>query len=87
MKTFSQEYVDKRVAEIKKDIEYYSSIGLSTDLDLETMEHNLDDLLYFKDRGYVTDPEVDKLFAKGLDLVEHRYSYLEERASLGNEWW
>ena len=86
-KMLSQECVDKRIAEIKKDIKYYSSVGLSTDRDLETMEHNLDDLLYFRDRGYTSNPEVDELFAKGLDLVERRYSYLEEVASLGNNWW
>ena len=83
----SQEYVNKRLAEIKKDTKYYSSIGLSTERDLETMEHNLDDLLLFKDRGYVSGSEVDELFEKGLDLVQRRYTYLEEVASLGNNWW
>ena len=84
---FSQEYVNKRFTEIKKDIKYYSSIGLSTERDLEIMEHNLDDLLYIRDRGYVSGSEVDELFEKGLDLVQRRYTYLEEVASLGNNWW
>ena len=85
----SQEYINKRVAEIKKDIKYYSSIGLSTERDLEIMEHNLDDLLLFKHRGCVSIPgsEIDELFEKGLDLVQRRYTYLEEVASLGNNWW
>ena len=87
MEMFSQEYVNKRFTEIKKDIKYYSSIGLSTERDLEIMEHNLDDLLYIKDRGYTSDSEVDELFEKGLDLVQRRYTYLEEVASLGNNWW
>lgn len=87
MEMLSQEYVNKRLTEIKKDIKYYSSIGLSTERDLEIMEHNLDDLLYIKDRGYVSDPEIDELFEKGLDLVQRRYTYLEEVASLGNNWW
>ena len=86
-KVLSQEYVDKRIAEIKKEIKYYSSIGLSTDSDLENMEHNLDEILHLKEKGYISGPEVDELFAKGLDLVERRYSYLEERESLGNYWW
>lgn len=83
----SQEYINKRIAEIKKDIKYYSSIGLSTDRDLKIMEHNLDNLLYIRDRGQVPGSEIDELFAKGLDLVERRYTYLEEVASLGNNWW
>ena len=87
MEMLSQEYINKRVIEIKKDIKYYSSIGLSTERDLEIMEHNLDDLLYIKDRGYTSDSEVDELFEKGLDLVQRRYTYLEEVASLGNNWW
>ena len=87
MKMLSQEYINKRLAEIKKNTKYYSSIGLSTERDLETMERNLDDLLLFKDRGYVSGPEVDELFKKGLDLVQRRYTYLEEVASLGSNWW
>lgn len=87
MKLLSQEYINERLTEIKKDIKYYSSIGLSTERDLETMERNLDDLLLFKDNGYVSGSEVDGLFEKGLDLVQRRYAYLEEVASLGNNWW
>jgi len=87
MEMLSQEYVNKRLTEIKKDIKYYSSIGLSTERDLEIMERNLDDLLYIRDRGYVSGSEIDELFEKGLDLVQRRYTYLEEVASLGNNWW
>ena len=87
MKVFSQEYIDKRITEIKKDLKHYSSVGLSTERDLEIMEHNLDDLLYIKERGYVPGTEVDELFEKTLDIVQRRYTYLEEVASLGNNWW
>ena len=87
MKLLSPEYINERLTEIKKDVKYYSSVGLSTERDLETMERNLDDLLLFKDRGYVSGSEVDELFEKGLNLVQRRYTYLEEVASLGNNWW
>jgi chorismate mutase len=79
--------IDEIISTIKKDLKHYSSIGLSTDHDLEVMEMELNTLIDLRTRGYISSPEVDELIYKITDLVERRYTYLEEVASLGNNWW
>ena len=40
-----------------------------------------------RDEGTSPYSDTDEIIEKGEDAIERYYSYMEERASLGNNWW
>ena len=70
------------VTKIKKAIDNWSTFGILSDYELTKAERAVDILM-----GLPSTPETENYIRKGLDAIERRYTYLEETAFLGNNWW
>ena len=51
------------------------------------LKKDVNTLKEIRDEGRSPYSNIDEIIQKGEDAIERRYSYLEECASLGNNWW
>ena len=79
--------ISNKYTQIKRRIQYWSAYGILSDRELTWAEEDVKYLKDLRDRGIVQSPEIDELIRLCEEAIECRYSYLEERASLGNNWW
>ena len=80
--------IDKtKYAWIKRYVQYWAIYGILSNEELQRAEEVLKILKELRDKGIVCSPEIDELIRLCEEAIECRYSYLEEHASLGNNWW
>lgn len=76
-----------RLSMITQDINFFYRCGITSDYELEQVESEINLIRSLKNKGLIPPMIADELIKKGEDAIERRYSYLEERESLGNNWW
>ena len=76
-----------RILMIAQDINFFYRYGITSDYELDQIESEVNLIKSLKEKGLVPPMIADKLIQKGEDAIERRYSYLEERESLGSNWW
>ena len=72
---------------ITQDIDFFYRCGITSDYELGQVENEVNLIKSLKEKGLIPPMIADELIQKGEDAIERRYSYLEERASLGDNWW
>lgn len=72
---------------IERDIEYWYKFGIHSEQEVNWVKGNIYALERYKSEGFIDEKKADGLISKGEDTIERYYSYLEETASLGNNWW
>lgn len=76
-----------RLSMIIEDINFFYRCGITSDYELDQVESEVNLIKSLKEKGLIPPMIADELIQKGEDGIERRYSYLEERESLGNNWW
>lgn len=72
---------------IVRDVSSLSTLGVTSDNELARLEKGVEILKQIRDEGRSPYSNIDEIIEKGEEAIERRYSYLEEVASLGNNWW
>lgn len=78
---------DNRIEKIVLNILSFYNFGVHSDEELNYLERDVRLLKEIRDDGRSPYSNIDEIIEKGEDAIERRYSYLEERASLGDNWW
>lgn len=76
-----------RIEKIVLSIHSFHDFGVHSDEELKVLENYVKALKEIRDKGESPYSDIDSIIAEGEDAIERRYSYLEEVASLGNNWW
>ena len=78
---------DNRIEKIVLNILSFYNFGVHSDEELTRLEKDVNALKEIRDEGRSPYSNTDEIIEKGEDAIERYYSYMEERASLGNNWW
>lgn len=76
-----------RLTAIRDSIHYFYLCGIHNDDDLKRIENYVNEIKTMKENGSILPSLADTLIKEGETAIERRYTYLEEVASLGNNWW
>jgi hypothetical protein len=76
-----------RIEKIVLSIHSFYTFGVHSDEELGVLENYVKALKEIRDKGESPYSDIDSIIAEGEDAIERRYTYLEEVASLGNNWW
>lgn len=79
--------MDKRIEKVILNILSFYNFGIHSEEELIYAENNVKALKEIRDSGESPYSDIDSIIEKGETAIERRYSYLEEVASLGNNWW
>ena len=79
--------MDKRIEKVVLNILSFYEFGIHSEEELTYAENNVNALKEIRDRGESPYSNIDEIIEKGETAIERRYTYLEEVASLGNNWW
>jgi len=72
---------------VVREVSILSLLGVNSDKELARLEKGVNILKEIRDEGKSPYSNIDELIEKGEEAIERRYTYLEEVASLGNNWW
>lgn len=76
-----------RVSTIIKSIHNFYIYGIHNDEDLDFVKGYVNELKSLKAQGAILSALADTVIEEGETTIERYYSYCEERASLGDNWW
>ena len=76
-----------RIEKIVLNILSFYNFGVHSDEELNYLERDVNLLKEIRNNGESPYSNIDEIIEKGETAIERRYSYLEEVASLGNNWW
>lgn len=76
-----------RVSTIIKNIHNFYICGIHSDEDLDFVEGEVNELKSLRSQGAIPSALADTVIEEGETTIERYYSYCEERASLGDNWW
>lgn len=76
-----------RIEKIVLSIHSFYTFGVHSDEELRVLENYVKALKEIRDKGESPYSDIDSIIAEGEGAIERRYTYLEEVASLGNNWW
>ena len=79
--------MDKRIEKVILNILSFYEFGIHSEEELTYAENNVKALKEIRDNGESPYSNIDEIIEKGETAIERRYTYLEEVASLGNNWW
>ena len=76
-----------RIEKIVLNILSFYNFGVHSDEELNYLKRDVNLLKEIRDEGRSPYSNTDEIIGKGEDAIERYYSYMEECASLGNNWW
>lgn len=79
--------MDKRIEKVVLNILSFYEFGIHSEEELIYAKNNVKALKEIRDNGESPYSNIDEIIEKGETAIERRYSYSEEVASLGNNWW
>ena len=78
---------NKRIEKVVLDILSFYNFGVHSEEELTYLKKDILALKEIRDEGTSPYSDTDEIIEKGEDAIERYYSYMEERASLGDNWW